>query len=304
MSTTAEFVPVGEVARGFMQDSPIRSSQTMGKLAGALASAQAEFPAISKERTANVQSRKGEESSYSYAYADLADVLSAVRPHLAKNGLAIMQPMTWDVSPRLITRLVHSSGEWIESEYRLAEYERPQDMGSAITYARRYALTALLGIAAEEDDDGARAQHGQQRTKKAMPSCPNCGTPDRVIVSKFGGGFYCHSCKGKFIDRTEASDEPSQAEASPVTEGTSTTRTVSDSDDSDWPNDPDAHERQGVEPAKPAPKAAPRKAPAGDSPACPHCQSAGRVKPSRYPKPGGTHFCSACSAAFEPGMAL
>ena len=191
----------------------IRQSPTLGKLAGALAAAQAKFQPIQKDRTANVESKKGEASSYSYAYADLADVLAAVRPALAENGLAIMQPIVWNGSPWLVTRLHHSSDEWIEGCYKLGEYERPQDFGSAITYARRYTLTALLGIAAEEDDDGQRAQTGQQRQKgQAMPTCGACKKADRVIVSKFAPGHYCLRCKNPMplepvIDRSVEPDE-------------------------------------------------------------------------------------------------
>lgn len=268
----------------------VRTSADLNKLAEALAAAQAKFPAISKERTARVESRKGEGSSYSYHYADLSDVLAAVRPHLAEHGLAILQPMAWSGSPWLVTRLIHSSGQWIESVYRLTEYERPQDMGSAITYARRYAITALLGIAAEEDDDGARAQTGTQRGKKAMPDCPACGNPERVIESKFGAGFYCHGCKQKFgripaeepkESRPETRPAPARAAEPPI------------EDNDGFPVAPDAHERHGVEPTRQQkPKAS------GPKPECPKCGSAQRVNTSRYPKPGKELWCGACAEGF------
>jgi len=69
----------------------------------------------------------------------------------------------------LETRIIHSSGEWIASQYPLAAYAKPQEQGSAITYARRYALGALAGLA-PEDDDGKAAQEGQRvepKSKKA-----------------------------------------------------------------------------------------------------------------------------------------
>jgi len=184
----------------------MRHSPSLCALAEALALAQGEFPAIEKERTAKVESKKGEASSYSYSYADLADILAAVRKPLSSHGLAVVQPIAWTPQgqPWLITRLLHSSGEWLESLYRLVEYERPQDMGSAITYARRYALTALLGIAAEEDDDGQAAQRGATDRASAKAPCPKCKDGRKVIKSKFGPGLYCLQCKVNFPDPTES----------------------------------------------------------------------------------------------------
>lgn len=102
---------------------------------------------------------------------------------------------------------------------------------------------------------------------------------------------------------TKAAGPPRGAPAD-AAEGTSSTRTVGADDDPGWPNDPTAHERHGVEPARPA-KAPPKKAaPSGEMPECPRCKGNGRVSPSRYPKPWGTHFCRACSEAFEPGVSL
>lgn len=178
----------------------MRHSQSLCALAEALALAQGEFPAIEKERTAQIKSDK---ASYSYSYADLADILAAVRKPLSSHGLSVVQPITWaGGAPWLITRLLHSSGEWLESSYRLDTYERPQEMGSGITYARRYALTALLGIAAEEDDDGAAAQRGAKETATKAP-CPKCKDGRKVIKSKYGPGLYCLACKVNFPDPAE-----------------------------------------------------------------------------------------------------
>ncbi|OFW58460.1 MAG: hypothetical protein A2133_00840 [Actinobacteria bacterium RBG_16_64_13] len=188
-------------------------SVEIGELAAALAKAQAEFPSVKKDQTAKIESQKG---SYSYTYADLASVLEAVRGPLTKNGLALVQPMTWsDEHPWLLTRLLHSSGQWIESRYPLAMYERPQEMGSAITYARRYTISALLGIAAEEDDDAAAAEKGtERRQEKAVdpkPPCPRCEKTKPVIASKYGEGWYCMDCKKGFS--TMVTGEPGAAEA-------------------------------------------------------------------------------------------
>lgn len=139
-------------------------SESIGKLADALAKAQAEIKAPKKGKTAKL-------GTYSYSYADLADIIEAYREPLSKNGLALAQTMRWqDNHLVLVTTLLHSSGEWLSSEYPLASYPKPQEQGSAITYARRYNVTALLGIAAEDDDDGAAAQTGTPRAAAEKPA--------------------------------------------------------------------------------------------------------------------------------------
>jgi hypothetical protein len=213
---------VAQPAADEQQGIRIRQSETLGKLAAALAKAQLGFTAIEKAHTAQVESKREGARSYSYQYADLADVLAAVRKALAENGLALFQPLAWNGSPWLVTRLHHESDEWVESLYKLTEYDRPQDFGSAMTYARRYSITALLGIAAEEDDDGARAQEGQQRrgaSKPALPACPHCKSAKRVMVSNRGVGYWCHACAKAFIDRTEdhaAAEAPAPEKAEPA----------------------------------------------------------------------------------------
>jgi hypothetical protein len=135
----------------------------LGELAAALAKAQAAFPKVLKDRTAKISSTRGE---YSYKYADLATLLEAVRKPLADNGLACVQPIELgDHGHVLRTILLHTSGARLESAYALANHDRPQEMGSEITYARRYTLSALLGVASEEDDDGKAAQDSDSRQK-------------------------------------------------------------------------------------------------------------------------------------------
>jgi hypothetical protein len=135
-------------------------SESLGKLADALAKAQAAIKPPKKGRTAKL-------GTYSYHYADLADVIECYREPLSKVGLALVQLMRpEDGHFVLTTQLLHSSGEWIGSEYPIAAYSKPQEQGSAITYARRYAVTALLGIAAEDDDDGQAAQEAELVKRK------------------------------------------------------------------------------------------------------------------------------------------
>lgn len=93
-------------------------------------------------------------------YADLAAIRDAVIPALTANGLAVIQFTSVDAEGRMLlhTRLAHKSGQFIESTYPIPmALDRPQAMGSALTYARRYSLSAICGIAAEEDDDANEA---------------------------------------------------------------------------------------------------------------------------------------------------
>ena len=87
-------------------------------------------------------------------YADLAGIRDTVIPPLTANGIAVVQ--TLDASS-VLTRLVHTSGQWIESVCPIPNGGDMQKMGSAITYARRYSLSAICGIAADEDDDANAA---------------------------------------------------------------------------------------------------------------------------------------------------
>ena len=93
-------------------------------------------------------------------YADLAEIRDTVMPTLTKHGFAVVQFTQVSATGfYLVTRLLHESGEYLDSRYPLPEdVTKPQAMGSAITYARRYMLAAMCGIAAEEDDDGNAAQ--------------------------------------------------------------------------------------------------------------------------------------------------
>lgn len=133
------------------------ASAEIKDLACALAKAQAVMENPKKSHTAKVVSvRTG--AKYSYHYADLAEVIDAVRKPLAEHGLAFTQIVTVSgTQPILLTRLLHESGQWLQSAYLLPKVASAQDMGSAITYARRYSLCAILGIAAEDDEDGEAA---------------------------------------------------------------------------------------------------------------------------------------------------
>lgn len=146
----------------------MRTSETTGQLIKALAEAQGKFPKIAKDKTAEVAMKSG--GKYSYGYADLASVLDVIRPVLAEHKIAVVQAPDLDDEGRLllISRLAHESAEWIESRYLLPVDASAQEMGSAITYARRYSLCALAGVTAEDDDDGQRA--GKPSPQKSKPA--------------------------------------------------------------------------------------------------------------------------------------
>lgn len=115
-------------------------------------------------------------------YADLTAIWDNIREPLNANGLAVTQ--VTDVNEGsivLITMLLHSSGQWISGEYLLTPVKTdPQAMGSALTYARRYALSAILGIVSDDDDDAEAATPHKEQRKEAKPlpaTTPEASTP-------------------------------------------------------------------------------------------------------------------------------
>ena len=120
-------------------------SEQIGELAGALAAASLEFGAATKN---------AKNPHFGNQYANLDSAITATRDALAKHGLVVIQRFT--PQDTLITTLAHKSGQWISGEYALgATKQDPQGRGSASTYARRYGLMAILGIAPEDDDGNA-----------------------------------------------------------------------------------------------------------------------------------------------------
>lgn len=120
---------------------------------------------------------------YHNRYSSLAEVIGAMKPVLAKAGLAILQwPAHREGGPVLVTRIIHASGEWMEDEYCLNPTKMdPQGFGSAITYARRYVLPGILMIASEEDDDGEAASRPSPVAKPSIATGPTpAATPTAV----------------------------------------------------------------------------------------------------------------------------
>jgi ERF superfamily len=135
------------------------SSATIGALAAALAKAQGTLTNPEKSLTATIPSPFAREDARTFRYASLASGLDIVRRCLGQHEIAVVQTTAVDQASghiRLTTMLVHASGEWISSDWpvcSLSEVGVPHRMGAALSYARRYALFTLVGIAGEDDLD-------------------------------------------------------------------------------------------------------------------------------------------------------
>jgi hypothetical protein len=136
-----------------------RSSETIGTIAGALAKAQAQLINPEKSLVATIGSDEASGSERSFRYAPLSTGLDIVRKTLSQHEIATVQTTLIDETAgivRLSTVLAHASGEWIASDWpvcAISEMATPHRMGAALTYARRYALFTLVGIAGEDDLD-------------------------------------------------------------------------------------------------------------------------------------------------------
>lgn len=140
-------------------------SEQINELITALAKAQGEIKPANKTSI---------NPHFKSKYADLSEVWEACREPLSKHNLAIVQTMNKDDQGilSLVTTLAHSSGQWIKSIYPLAckDHNNPQAWGSSITYARRYTLSSIVGIAPDEDDDGNKASViNEKKTRDDKP---------------------------------------------------------------------------------------------------------------------------------------
>ena len=141
------------------------TDQTSGGLAAALAAFQAEMPTVPKNQKAKVPTKAG--GSYEYTYAGLPDVSAAVMPLLSKHGLAFsVCPRITDHGGEVAGVLLHTSGERLEASLPLFG-RQAQEIGSALTYARRYLLGCMTGVVTDDDDDGSLAQ-AAKRTEPPM----------------------------------------------------------------------------------------------------------------------------------------
>jgi ERF superfamily protein len=143
-------------------------SQNISALALALSKVQGIVGAIPKTKVAKVSSQRTGQT-FSYSYADLADIWEAIRKPLSDNELAVTQLFVAELGKNYLqTMIIHSSGEWMKSLLELDSHEKIQELGSEITYLRRYGISSILGIVADEDEDGQAAHHSSKRAPIAQ----------------------------------------------------------------------------------------------------------------------------------------
>ena len=169
--------------------------ENKGPLYAALAAAQKAFRPIVRSKTVRVQSSKG---NYTFDYAPLESVIDATRDALSDNGLALFQPLGHEGGELVLTTiLAHASGLSISTRMVLPQkttgYDKDgnqfdrmktaQEIGSAVTYMRRYMAQCILGVNAEEDDDGAQGEDMARETKP-REQARTAATPPRVASPK------------------------------------------------------------------------------------------------------------------------
>jgi hypothetical protein len=214
-------------------------SDSIGELAKALSAAQGEMDAAKKDSKGNYGK-----------YTTISSILEVVKDALSRNGLAVVQaPMPCESGCICLrTTLMHTSGQWIASQLTMkAENVSPQKIGSVITYARRYALAALLGVGQEDDDAQAAQDAYEKQARKAQKEAVQqvrqqaaANNPDPATAAQLKAIMACLQSRGirerddclaeldrflgrsiassKELTRTEASDflEANKPESAPV----------------------------------------------------------------------------------------
>jgi hypothetical protein len=140
-------------------------SESIANIAKALSSFQSKVDAIKKNKDVEVIMKSG--LKYNYSYADQGNIFDSIKNILGETGLSYSQ-LIQENGSKLITVLMHESGEWLQSEIALMMNGDIKAYGGDITYKRRYALSAILGLATDSDDDGAQApeQTPEQKTQQ------------------------------------------------------------------------------------------------------------------------------------------
>jgi len=148
-------------------------SENIESLASALSKAQLAIENVSKDKQA-----------YGYKYADLASCLQAVKKPLSDNGLSVSQLVTSDADKQvLVTLLMHESGQWLKSKFCIEnvvmkQCNSLQQIGAGLTYARRYALSAIVGLTQEDDDATSvpkfkKEDEGKEKINELIVLCNN-----------------------------------------------------------------------------------------------------------------------------------
>src|SRR5262249_10895090 len=170
-----------------------RSSETIGTIAAALAKAQAQPVNSEKSLGGAIRSDEAGTSERSFRYSPLSSGLDIVRKTLSQHEIATVQTTSIDETPgivRLSTVLTHASGEWIASDWpvcAISETATPHRMGAALTYARRYALFTLVGIAGEDDGSvGHRAKPSSTQSRPALEPEASAALREKLTVELEG----------------------------------------------------------------------------------------------------------------------
>ena len=164
----------------------MNSSPELNELATALAKAQGEMLGAVKDATNTFFAKP---NSNAGKYADLESVWIACRKALTDNGLSVIQYGD-EAGPVLITRLLHSSGQWIQGGFPIkAKDDSPQAIGSGITYARRYGLAAMVGVYQTDDDaEAAQGRHSEPGKPLGRPHTPKpegYAKPPQHVVDEY-----------------------------------------------------------------------------------------------------------------------
>ena len=182
-----------------MHPDDMTQSESIAELVAALVAARADMAPVVKDAV---------NPHFKSRYASLDAIIDATAPALAKHGLAIIQaPWEIETGAVLITTLAHKSGEWTRGIQLLRPTKNdPQGIGSAMTYARRYGWQSIIGVAADEDDDGnsaSRAPKPTQSRPAAKPvskpkptACTECGTTDAKLT-RTADGWRCAEHMGE-----------------------------------------------------------------------------------------------------------
>ena len=184
-----------------------RSSETIGTIAAALAKAQAQLVNPEKSLVGTIRSDGPTAAERSFRYAPLSSGLDIVRKTLSQHEIATVQTTSIDETAgivRLSTVLAHASGEWIASDWpvcAISETSAPHRMGAALTYARRYALFTLVGIAGEDDLDAPDL---------VTPTAPNAKTEgsDEKSKGRHNGGPRYSRQEGSGVGKVSTAANP------------------------------------------------------------------------------------------------
>jgi hypothetical protein len=150
---------------GGLQYIPEAAPPPQSEIQAALAKAQGEFEPIKRDKTVSVTMKSG--GKYTFSYAPLESILHAVMPALSANGLSLTQAIYANGKEYVETTLRHASGEVLSNRIPIfVRDDGPQAYGSALTYARRYGVTLLLCVSADDDDDGNAAEGNQAAVRE------------------------------------------------------------------------------------------------------------------------------------------